>query len=122
MQPTYSITIDPARSLLRMAVSGFFDRPTVERLVLDRNAAVDRLGCGRNRHVTLCDLTQHELSSPEIVAEFRAMVGDPRYASRRLAFIIAGALARLQIRRIAERADVGYFTSIAEAEAWLFEP
>lgn len=120
MQPSHHVSIEPERSLLRITVSGFFDRSSVARLVIDRNAAVQALGCAPNQHLTLCDLSEYTLSSPEIVTEFRSMVGDPRYASRRLAFVIDGSLGRMQVRRIAQRADVGYFETHDDAEAWLF--
>ena len=120
MGPTYLVSIDRDRSLLRLALSGFFDRPTLKRFVADRNAAILRLGCRPNGHVTLCDLTKCDLSTPEIVADFRVVVGDPRYASRRLAFVIEASLARMQTRRVATRDGVGYFAGIDAAEEWLF--
>ena len=119
MLPTYSISIDPHRYLLRLSLSGFFDRPTLTRFVADRNAAVVRLGCRPKSHVTLCDLTACKLSTPEIVEDFRQMVGDPRYASRRLAFVVEASLARMQLRRVVQRDDVAYFTDVADAERWL---
>ncbi len=120
MSPSFHISIDRDRSLMRLKLSGFFDRTSVAKMVLERNAAVKRLGCAPNMHLTFCDLSSYILSSPEIVAEFQSMVADPRYSSRRLAFVIDASLARMQVRRIAQRPGVGYFLSTDEAEAWLF--
>jgi hypothetical protein len=120
MGPSFHISIDRDRSLMRLKLSGFFDRSSVAKMVVERNAAVKRLGCAPNMHVTFCDLSDYVLSSPEIVGEFQTMVADPRYSSRRLAFVIDASLARMQVRRIAKRTDVGYFLSADEAETWLF--
>ena len=76
MAATYHVNIDRPRSLLRLSLSGFFDRSTLDRFVAERNAAVVRLGCRPNRHVTLCDLTTCQLSSPEIVADLDETLGD----------------------------------------------
>jgi len=60
-----------------------------------------------------------QIQSQETVTAFQQVLGDPRQASRRLAFVVARSLARLQIRRAASERQASYFTSVEEAEAWV---
>jgi len=121
MEGHYDITIDRQRGLLRIVLGGFFSLDDVARYSAAKNAALQKLGCGRNQHLTLCDVSACVLQSQEIVAAFQKMTDDPRYRSRRLAFVSGSSLSRMQIRRILTRDAAACFSNVAEAEAWLFE-
>ena len=63
-----------------------------------------------------------KIQSQEAVAEFRYMLSDPDYRSRRLAFVAGRTLARSQLlRALNGREDVRCFGDEAEAEGWLFD-
>jgi hypothetical protein len=120
MVPKYSVSTDPARGLLRLTLAGFFDLSTVALFAAERDAAVLSLRRLHDQHVTLCDIRHQMISSSDVTAAFRTMIADPRYTSRKLAFVISGALERMQTRRTAtDRDNVGYFTDVASAEVWL---
>jgi hypothetical protein len=113
--------VDAARDYLHVTLRGFFDRASVERFVAERAEAFAQLRCARNQHVTLIDIRDVSIQSQESVAIFQTAIDDPRMASRRLAFVVAKSLARMQARRIAEHRSARFFESHDEAEAWLFE-
>lgn len=121
MVPAYSISIERSRALLRLTLSGFFDFDTVLRFEAERNRAVRKLGCGRNQHITLCDIREQKVSAIRISEEFRRVITDPQYSSRRLAFVVTHAVERISTRRVADRPNVGFFADVASAETWLFD-
>lgn len=121
MSKDYTIATDPARGLLILRLSGFFDPESVARLDAERREALARLGTAPNRHVTLCDVSACKLQAQDIVAAFGRVLADPAAASRRIAFVTGSSLARMQIRRMLSRAGMACFETTAQATAWLFE-
>jgi hypothetical protein len=120
MTADFLIDVDVPRALVRITMAGFFDAPAIARFVAARDAAHARLTCDANAHVTLVDIREMDIQAQESVAQFRAVLADPRHASRRLAFVVARSLARSQIRRAAAEREACYFETIEQAEAWLF--
>lgn len=121
MKPSYSVSINVKLGLLRLTLGGFFDLDTVARLAVERDEAVRRLCRPRNEHLTICDIRTQMVSSPPVTAAFQKLIGDPRFSARKLAFVLAGGLEKLQTRRTASlRDNVAYFTDVSTAEAWLF--
>jgi hypothetical protein len=50
------------------------------------------------------------------------MLAEPRWQARRLAFVVGGALARMQVRRVIPSVPhVRWFDDVPSAEAWLKE-
>jgi hypothetical protein len=122
MDATYSVTIDPRRGLLHIELGGFFSLTDVEALEAEKRAALSRLGLPRNTHLTLVDVSRCKLQAQDVFRAFQSAIADTRYMARRLAFVTGSSLARMQIRRMTTRDDAKFFATIAEAEAWLFEP
>ena len=122
MNPTYSMAIEPRRCLLRVTMSGFFALEDVAALEADRCRALDRLGCARNQHFTLVDVSACKLQPQDVVRAFQSALAKPRYMSRRIAFVTGSSLARMQVRRMLTRDDADFFDTVEAAEAWLFEP
>lgn len=120
MHASFSFEIDRPRDLVRIQMSGLFTAADVAAFVEARRQAHAQLGCGPNRHLTLNDVRQMKIQTQEIVAEFRLMLSDPVYTSRRLAFVAAPTLARGQLLRALQDRDARCFESIEAAEAWLF--
>lgn len=116
-------TIDPdrARGLLRVHMSGFYSVDDVMRYHAAVAAASDLLSQAPSAQVMLCDISDMKIQSQDIVAAFARVMGDPRYAGRRVAFVVSGTLARMQLMRIISGRTVAIFATTREAEAWLFD-
>ena len=99
MDGTYDITIDPVRHLVRTRLTGFFS-PAIHRDYLAARAvAFQQLRCGANEHLSLTDIRDMKIQAQDIVAAFEATLADPAYRSKRLGFIVASTLARVQLQR-----------------------
>ncbi len=72
-----------------------------------------------NRHVTLNDLSGLRQQPKEIVMAFQAILGDPEYKSRRLAFVVNEAQVRGQLTRALLSRDALCFEDRTTARAWL---
>lgn len=120
MKPSYLFEIDVPRSYVRMTLNGFFSPEQVAEFDVARHAAYRELRCARNQHVTLVDMRGMDIQPQEAVAMFGQSLADPRTRSRRLAFVVAKSLSRLQIQRAAAGRAPAYFTTIEDAEAFLF--
>jgi hypothetical protein len=119
MNAEYSIDVDPARNLVRIRMSGFFDHDDIQGFLEARRAAHARLTCPRNAHVTINDIRDMKIQSQEIVDAFREMLAQPAYRSRRLAFIVSPTLARTQLMRAIAGRNARCFEDPWAAEAWL---
>jgi len=121
MLADFTITAEPERDLIRISMRGFFDADAIARFVEVRALEHAKLRCGPNQHLTLNDIREMKIQSQDVVARFHALLADPAYRSRKLAFVVASSLARMQLIRAVGERHATYFTSIAEAEAWLFD-
>jgi hypothetical protein len=119
MSAEYHIEAEPERHLVRIRMSGFFTPDDVADFLAARREAHARLTCGPNRHVTLNDLREMKIQPQETVDAFRAMLADPEYRSRRLAFLVGPTLARTQLMRALANRDARCFEDAWEAEDWL---
>lgn len=122
MQPRFSITVDPIASVMRIAMSGFFEQADIDAFVRARNAAFRDLRSRPNQHRTLVDIRGMKIQSQGSVEAFAKVLNDPAHASRRLVFVVEASLARMQIERAAAGRGAGFFLSVEAAEAWLLQP
>jgi hypothetical protein len=113
------IQVDAARDLIRITMSGFFTEDDIRAFLDARAAAHKLLRCGPNQHLTLNDMRAMDVRSQQAVDSFRAILAAPEYRSRRLAFVVTGALSRMQLMRTIEGRDAGCFEDVESAEAWL---
>lgn len=118
MNARFTIAVDPARDLVRVSMSGFWDRDTIAGFVVDLRASHKRLRCGPNQFITINDIREMKIQSQDVVAAFHTMLSDPTIRSRRLAFVVASSLARMQLGRAISGRDADSFTDPAAAEAW----
>ena len=100
-------------------MSGLFSVADVAAFRTARDEAHRRLHCAPNQHRTLNDLRGMKIQQQEVVAAFRALLADPAYRSRRLAFVAERTLARSQLMRALENRDARCFDDPVAAEAWL---
>lgn len=120
MSAEFSIGVDPARDLVRIEMRGLFEPEDVQRFLRERAIAHRGLNCGPNRHVTLNDLRLMKIQPQQSVVAFRALLADPVYRSRKLAFVAAPTLARSQLMRALNGREARCFEDVASAETWLF--
>jgi len=120
MSADFAIDVDAARDLVRIRMSGFFTTEDIDAFLAARAVAHTQLRCGPNQHLTLNDLSDMKIQSQDSVEMFRAMLADPAYRSRRLAFVIGRTLARTQLQRALDRRTARCFDDSWAAEAWLF--
>lgn len=119
MSAEYSITVDPGRDLVRIRMAGFFAPEDIAAFVQARNAAHAQLTCAPNQHVTINDIRDMKIQPQQSVDGFRAILADPRYRSRKLAFVVSATLARTQVMRALDRREARCFDDTWSAEAWL---
>ncbi|PXW71609.1 hypothetical protein C7451_11253 [Blastomonas natatoria] len=119
MGAIFTVQADPVTNLVRHYLAGFFEAADVERYVAARDAAHEQLTCGPHAHVTLVDVRDMKIQPQEIVQAFGSVLANPRYRSRKLAFVFSLSLARKQLVRASEGRSARFFTDIDEAEAWL---
>jgi hypothetical protein len=117
----FTIETDPARSLVRVRMAGFMSPDEVEDFSRAEQAAVAEMGLGSGEFLLLVDTVGAVIQSQETVAAFAGIVADSPLKARRIAVVRANTLTRMQTQRILMvREDTAIFSTLAEAEAWLF--
>lgn len=119
MDAQYKVEVDPVTNIVRHYLAGFFEAEDVARYVAARDAAHKTLTCGPNEHVTLVDVRDMKIQPQDIVQAFGSVLANPRYRSRKLAFVVALSLARMQLLRAAAGRNAKFFNNLKDAEAWL---
>ncbi|MBO9714219.1 hypothetical protein [Sphingomonas sp.] len=119
MEGCFRIEVDVPRNLVRIAMSGFFTDATIQSFLDARAAAHAKLRCGPNQHLTLNDMRGMDVRSQQVVDAFKTILAAPEYRSRRLAFVVTGALSRMQLMRTLAGRTASVFEDIDAAEAWL---
>lgn len=122
MRGKYTIEAEPAHDLVRMTLTGFFDIETIEAFGAARYPVIARLGCARNQHIVLLDISGCSLQSQEAVAAFQQVLGEGDIRSRKLAVVTGSSLAWMQARRILNRDELACFETEPEAMRWLLAP
>lgn len=122
MSGDFSIETYPDRGLMKVRMWGFFSIDDVARYrdAIGRAGAV--LGGSPADHLMVNDISDMNIQSQDVVAAFRGIVADPKYARRKVGFVAASTLARMQLSRIIGSRTARIFLCPVEAEAWLFEP
>lgn len=115
----HTIQLVPERALIRLTMGGFYEPEEALALARHMAAAVSELGAPRNAHLTLADIRDMAIQSQDAVAAFMQVVGAEDIRSRKLAFVVARSLSRMQARRLTSRPDVEFFDDMPSAEAWL---
>ncbi len=119
MTPSFDIQVDAARDLVRIRLAGFFDDATLRAFLHARKLAFERLRCGPNRHLSITDIRGMAIQAQDVVTRWHAVLADPAYASRRLAFVVASTLARTQLQRAIGSRYAQCFTDPDAAERWV---
>ncbi len=119
MDAHYEIDADPPRGMIRVRLAGFFEAEDVRSFALRYREELARVpGTG---HLTLADIRAMKIQAQDIVAAFSQFMALPDIRSRKLAFVCASNLARLQAQRLTDREEVRFFDDAGAAEAWLMQ-
>ncbi|MFZ5705167.1 MAG: hypothetical protein ACOY5R_07860 [Pseudomonadota bacterium] len=119
MQGWFVVDVEKDLKLIRLTMGGFFESATIVEMRAQLIEAIATLACKPNDHLTLCDIRDMDIQSQERVGEFAKLVGSDDVRSRRLAFVTARSLARLQAKRLTSREGVEFFAGTSEAFDWL---
>ncbi|WP_326523080.1 hypothetical protein [Sphingomonas sp.] len=119
MSAEHAIIVDPARRLLDVRMGGFYTPDDVRGYRQAIEAASVELGGDPGRQRMICDITEMQIQPQETVAAFAGFMADPRYATRKVAFIVSATLARMQIERAKGGRHAQTFLNRADALAWL---
>lgn len=119
MDANYTIDVQPSLNLVKIKMGGFYNEPDIHAFRFTLTEKMRSLRCGANQHLTLCNVVDMKIQLQAIVDAFSKVVGDPRFRSKRLAFVTGSTLARMQTQRLTTREGVAFFTDEAEARAWL---
>lgn len=122
MSGDFTIESDPARGLLTVRMWGFYMLEDVTRYHAAIGRASGALAQAPSDQVMLNDISDMNIQSQEIVAAFQRVMGDARYAGRRVGFVATSSLARAQLSRIIGGRTARIFATPAEALDWLFDP
>ena len=105
-----------------LRMSGVMSIEEAHACAAAKEAAVERLGPPYD-HSTLVDIRDLRLQSQEVFAIFTNFVASTTHKSRKIAIVGGEGTARMQFRRVAERAplrdDMRFFTAVDEARDWL---
>lgn len=116
-----TVTTEPARKLVRARMVGLLTVEEVHAFSREEQAAVKAMGLGSGEFLLLVETGGHAVQTQEVMAAFRDLMLHSPLKAKRIATVRAGALSRLQQRRVNEtRADTEVFGTVEEAEAWLF--
>lgn len=105
---------------MTVRMSGFFTLADVARYGQAIGAATAKLGGSPDEQRMLSDISGMNIQSQEIVEAFRSFMANPRYAGRKIAFVVASTLARQQLQRAIGSRHARCFADVWEAERWLF--
>jgi hypothetical protein len=116
----YRIETDAGRKLVRVKLIGFWDEAVANAFAVDEQAAVRTVARHSGEHLTLADLGEFNLQSQVVVKICQNLIEHAELKSRKLAVVSGDGLARIQIKRILLRDTMRVFSSVPEAEEWLF--
>lgn len=119
MVANFSFDVDPAQSVVRITLGGFFGAADVASFAEAQAKAYAILPRTGVRHLTLCDISACKIQLQEVVDGFRRLLDDPALMSRRIAFVTGNSPAKMQIRRMVNRDTARAFERLEDAERWL---
>ena len=118
----FKVETNHADQMIFMRMAGVMSIEEAHACAAAKEAAVESLG-PPYVHSTLVDVREFRLQTQEVFAIFTNFVANTKHKSRKIAIVAGEGTARMQFRRVAERAplrdDMRFFTDIGEARDWL---
>jgi hypothetical protein len=122
---SHQIRFDPASKLLELQLAGLVSPEDAAWIGEELRGVIRSLGADVGQHVTLYDISGVQVVPPATVELLKETFANPAVRmlwARRVAFVVATALARLQVQRLKEaREDIAIFDDRESAIAWLLE-
>ncbi|MBH5321846.1 STAS/SEC14 domain-containing protein [Aurantiacibacter sediminis] len=120
LDPTYRIDIDDEHGEIHFAVAGYWDRDRMLGFLKELDANATPILMSRNRLRALGDMSELTAQNREVGELIsKHLQGAQRAGLERIAIVTDSATVRMQYRRLSEGLDVAFFSSQAEALAWL---
>lgn len=114
------VTTDPARKLVRAVMSEMLTVAQVAAFSRDEIAAVREMGLASGEFDLLIETHGNLVQTQDVMEAFQRLMIESPIKARRIATVRAGALSRIQSRRISKvRSSAEVFETVSEAEAWL---
>jgi hypothetical protein len=119
----FEIHANPLDRTIFVRMSGVLSIDEAHACAAAKEAAVVSLGPPYDAHSTLVDVRDLRLQPQEVFAIFTNFVATTEHKSRKIAIVAGEGTARMQFRRVAERAplrdDMRFFIAEDEARDWL---
>ena len=116
------VTFDSNRKLVRAVMSGLLTKADIQAFSHDEQDAVQQMGLGSGEFFLLVEARGDVVQSQEAVEAFQQLMLHSPLKAKRIATVRVGALPTIQTRRIASvRKNAEVFSTVREAEVWLFE-
>lgn len=116
------VTSEPQHRRVRVRMGGMLTLAEVEKFSLEEQAAVRATGLSAGEFDLLVETDGNQVQTQEIMGAFGRLLLETPLKARKIATVRAGALTRMQSRRLSTLRDNSLvFENLAEAEAWLSE-
>lgn len=117
----YEVSVEIPRKLLRLTMRGFWDGSTFDAFAIEFEKALQTLHRAGGCDAAIVDGREFAVQSKEILGRFgEVMQKNGRYLAKRTASIVPAELNRMQAARVTESLTRLDFTTMEDAEAWLF--
>lgn len=117
----FEVTTEIPLKLLRITMRGFWDRPTFDSFAAEFENALQTLHRAGGCEAAIVDGREFAVQSRDILERFEeVMRANGPYLAKRTASIIPTELNRMQAKRVTESLTRLDFTTLEDAEAWLF--
>ncbi len=118
----FKIEIDAAHRLLRVQLAGYWTLDELERFDTARRVALASTGWEAGAYVCLVDLREHGVQSQDVTVRAHACLTAQDTLPHRLAIVVPGTLAKMQVSRIVRDQKERFFDDPGKAVAWLLLP
>ena len=117
----YEVSVEIPRKLLRLTLRGFWDGSTFDAFATEFEKALQTLHRAGGCDAAIVDGREFAVQSKEILGRFgEVMQKNGPYLAKRTASIVPAELNRMQAARVTESLTRLDFTTMEDAEAWLF--
>lgn len=118
----YSVTTDTGRRMLHIVMRGYWNQVTFDAFSGEYVAALNKMKALGGLEIALVDGREFAVQAREISEQFGALIARcmPLLA-KRTATVVPAHLNKLQAERAGGEMAARYFTSMDEAQAWLFD-
>jgi len=115
------VSVEPERKLVRARMGGLLTVEEVGLYARLEEEAVRSMGLASGEFYVLIETDGDMVQTQEVMNAFIELAKHSPIRAIRIATVRAGALTRMQSRRVAGvRSDTAVFEDVRSAEAWLF--